>query len=206
MEHHSIQHIEQRINCICEEQIEREGETMIQCELCNNWLHCSCVDLPNTPEDLPSEYYCSNCRPKKLDKSDSAKDLLEQVDSYRITSLQELNTKKDQLMEGYSVMCKKPDPKMKMAEVVQRVLEIEDYLNKTEQVLADDREFKKYADELLIQSTSYTTNPTDIQFIELGHSLFSKLIVHNSEKMREMREFVDKMKAEHHTHFSLVAE
>eukprot|EP00835_Amoeboradix_gromovi_P006086 NODE_656_length_5493_cov_0.311828.p4 type:complete len:209 gc:universal NODE_656_length_5493_cov_0.311828:3535-2909(-) len=193
----------QNIACICDQQVELNGETMIQCELCSSWIHCSCVGLDSN--FLPSEYFCSRCKPiKTLEKSDSAKNLTQRVEvneEYQITSFDELSDKHDKLITGYMISCKKPDAKLKLPEVVERVLEIEEYLNQTDLVLDDDRYMKMYLDTLLENCKKYTNNDKDLNFIKLAHNLLSKLIVHNSDKIKKMRDHIDEIKSEHSSSF-----
>ena len=197
--------VEQKIACVCDSQAELDGEIMIQCEQCNNWLHCSCVGLSASPELLPTDYFCAKCRPpvKSLDKSDSAKDLLQQQveESYQILSLQELNELSEKLSNGYLFPCKRPDPKMKMESIVERVLEMEKYLEQADTALVDDHTFKEYADNLLLEVKKHSDNEKDVEFVETGHTLFCKLIAHNAEKYIDLRRSIATMKAEHPSYF-----
>ena len=192
----------QKIVCICNQNVEIDEETMVQCEECNSWLHCSCVGLPNNPELIPADYFCPNCRPvKRIDKSDSAKDLRQHEETYQITNYAELNSKKEKLLEGYMVSCKKPDIKMKLPDIVKRIKEIEAYIKSAEIALEDDRTMKPIADSLLLNCEKHTSNETDLSFIELSHQLLSKMIVHNSDQINEMKESISQFKIDNPTYF-----
>jgi len=47
-----------RVRCVCDDDTD-EG-LMIQCEVCQNWLHCDCLDMQE--EDIPERYTCSFCQ------------------------------------------------------------------------------------------------------------------------------------------------
>eukprot|EP00834_Sanchytrium_tribonematis_P006355 NODE_460_length_7198_cov_0.858290.p7 type:complete len:199 gc:universal NODE_460_length_7198_cov_0.858290:1438-842(-) len=190
------------IICICNE---NNDGNLIQCCSCQLWQHSECVGANFLNEDEVIAYKCPSCEShvpsKSLEKMDSAKDLSEIAGEYQITSYNQLKLKFEELTEGYMVSYKKPDSKMKIVDVVERVMAIEKYLDETEVVLTDDRSMKPYADELLMNCDGYSKDPKDIQFVELAHRLFSKLIVHNTDQVKKMRDSIDKLKAEYSTYF-----
>ncbi|KAK9765850.1 SET domain-containing protein 3 [Basidiobolus ranarum] len=49
------------VDCICDHDYSDTG-TMILCDLCQNWLHISCVKI--SENNLPDKYVCPRCTPK----------------------------------------------------------------------------------------------------------------------------------------------
>lgn len=57
---------EEVIRCVCgaTEQDEDSGEPWIACDQCGAWQHNICMGMSQYSEDLPSEYFCEECRPE----------------------------------------------------------------------------------------------------------------------------------------------
>ncbi|KEZ40044.1 Phd finger domain-containing protein [Scedosporium apiospermum] len=58
---------EEIIRCVCgaTEQDEDSGEPWIACDTCGAWQHNVCMGMSVFTEDLPTHYYCEQCRPSE---------------------------------------------------------------------------------------------------------------------------------------------
>ncbi|EOO00377.1 hypothetical protein UCRPA7_4136 [Phaeoacremonium minimum UCRPA7] len=57
---------EEIIRCVCgaTEQDEDSGEPWIACDKCGAWQHNVCMGMSVYSEDLPSDYFCEQCKPE----------------------------------------------------------------------------------------------------------------------------------------------
>ena len=47
------------VNCSCGTKVD-DGERMVECEVCNVWLHTRCQGIPDA-DSIPDDFVCSHC-------------------------------------------------------------------------------------------------------------------------------------------------